>query len=126
MTKRRTKNKPSYGSQGVHDGLVRSLEQRLKDSDTHYHTITKEKDFTNFKGKHGEVDLFALYDAPNGLRYMLVFEMKSTKHPKAVIKSHQQEIKDRAYFSKVYNVDRTFMFSVYSGENKPLVEWYRK
>ena len=120
---RREKKLPNRGSK--HDNIVDSLEQRLKNSNTHYSQITKEENYTTYRGKAGEVDDYAIFRSQCN-KYLLLFEVKTTDNHKNRCKAHQQLLKDRAYYSKLYNVDRTFLFYVHSipKTNEYKINWY--
>ena len=115
-------------SKGKHSRTIDTMVNRLVDSNTNYALIRTEEKFHNpNSGRDGECDIYAIYKTPK-VKYLLVFEVKSSYSGKNDRKSEYQCTKDVNYYSKRYKTDRAFRFQVYGSrkDDGVSINWLRK
>jgi len=135
---RRNYRKPKNVSNGnsTHDRIVKTLEERLKNSSIPYQIFFKEHEYDDNYCKndeynvkktvghvHGEMDNGAIFRSKYKT-YAVVIETKST-HGRD--KANYQTFKDAHYLKKLYNVDRVFRMYAhgYHNSNDIRLEWLK-
>ena len=101
----------------IHDQIVNTLEQRLRDSN--YDLILSCEEYRVHR-KYGECDLL-------GIRgdYAVVVEIKGRDKTKARRKAYQQLKKDIEWIHVRFpHVDRIFPFYSYANKQQIELEWY--